>query len=148
MTRFLIVASRFNRWITERLEQGARAEFARRGVAPADVETAWVPGSFEIPLAARAAAATGRYAGVACVGAILKGDTSHDRHIAEACVRGIGEAGTATGIPVTLGVITADTFEQAEARCRTDGGRNLGTDAAGAAVEMASLLARLKSGTI
>lgn len=146
MARYLVVAARFNRWITDRLVAGALAEFKRRGVAERDAAVAWVPGSFEIPQAARAAAATGAWTGIACVGAILKGATSHDRHIAEACIRGIEEAGTATGVPVTLGVITADTFEQAEARCRTDGGRNLGADAAAAAVDLAATLAALRAG--
>ncbi|MEK7766042.1 MAG: 6,7-dimethyl-8-ribityllumazine synthase [bacterium] len=144
--RFLILAARFNRWITDRLVTGASGELLRRGTRAERIDTAWVPGSFELPAAARAAAGTGRYAAVICVGAILKGETSHARLIADTCARGIQDASAATGVPVTLGVIAADTFEQAEARCHTDGGRNLGADAAAAAADMAGLLARLREG--
>lgn len=136
----------FNRWITDRLLAGARSEFRRRGVPAAAVEVVRVPGSFELPAAARAGAATGRFAAVACLGAILKGETSHDAHIAAACAAGIERAGAETGVPVTFGVITADTVEQAEARARTGGGRNLGTGAARAAVDMAAVFARLRGG--
>lgn len=103
-----------------------------------------MPGSFELPAAARAGAASGRFAAVACLGAILKGETSHDVHIATACATGIERASADTGVPVTFGVITADTDEQAEARARLGGGRNLGAGAARAAVEMAAVCARLR----
>ncbi len=143
--RYLVVVARFNRWITVRLLAGARAEFRRRGIAPRQVEVVWVPGSFELPAAARAGAVSGRFAAIACLGAILKGETSHDVHIASACAAGIGRVATDTGIPVTFGVITADTEAQAEARARTGRGRNLGRAAAAAAVGMAAVCARLRS---
>jgi 6,7-dimethyl-8-ribityllumazine synthase len=142
--KFLLVAAEFNRWVTDRLLVAAIAELKQRGAADADIDTARVPGSFELAGAAKVAAATGRYAGIACLGAILKGETTHDVHLATACASAIAQAGLDTGIPVTLGVITADTFEQAEARSQPHGSRNVGADAAAAAVRMAALYARLK----
>jgi len=141
--RYLVVVARFNRWITERLLEGATRALAGAGVASERVDVAWVPGSFEIPAAARAGAATGRYRAVVCLGAVIRGETSHDEHVAAGCVQGLQAAAAATTIPITFGVITADNFDQAEARARLDGGRNMGADAARAAVEMATLLDRL-----
>jgi len=142
--KFLLITAAFNRWITERLLTAAVAELKARGAADGDIDTAWVPGSFELAGAAKVAAASGKYAAIACLGAILKGETSHDVHLATATASAIAQAGLETGIPVTLGVITADTFEQAEARSQPHGSRNVGADAAGAAVEMAALYDRLK----
>jgi len=144
--RYLVVVARFNRAITARLLRGALAEFRARGVPAAAVETVWVPGSFELPIAARTGAATGRYAAVACLGAVLKGETSHDVHVAAAAAAGIERVSADTGVPVTFGVITADTWEQAEARSRVPRGRNLGRGAAAAAVAMAAVCAKLKAG--
>lgn len=101
--RFLIVVARFNHWITQRLLEGAQRELKRLGAANDQIDVAWVPGSFEVPEAARAAAATGRYQGVVCLGAVIKGETSHDEHIATACMQGIQAASAATGVPVTMG---------------------------------------------
>lgn len=142
--KFLILTAAFNRWITERLQVAAVAELKARGAADGDIDTAWVPGSFELAGAAKVAAAGGKYAGIVCLGAILKGETSHDVHLATATASAIAQAGLDTGIPVTLGVITADTFEQAEARSQPHGSRNVGADAAGAAVTMAALYDRLR----
>lgn len=142
--RFLLLTAEFNRWITERLQVAALAELKARGAAEADIDTAWVPGSFELAGAAKVAAASGRYAGIVCLGAILKGETSHDVHLATATASAIAAAGLDTGVPVTLGVITADTFEQAEARSQPHGRRNVGADAAAAAVRMAGLYAALR----
>ena len=142
--RFLIVAAKFNRWITDRLVEGAVTAFKTAGVAEDRLDIARVPGSFELPQAALAAAKTGRYAAIACLGAVIKGETSHDQHVAESAARGIEEVAIATGVPVTLGVITANNVEQAQARSEPGGGRNMGADAARAAVEMASLVAKLK----
>ena len=144
--RWAIVVARFNSSITERLLQGAQAELKKLGADEAQVDVIRVPGSFEIPVAARTAAASGRYAGVVCCGAIIKGQTSHNEHIASACVAGMREASEVTGVPVALGVITANSFDQASERARLDGGRNLGADAAAAAVEMASMLGKLSRG--
>lgn len=142
----MIIVARFNRWITERLLEGARRELKACGANDESVDVAWVPGSFELPQAALAGASAGRYRAVICLGAVIKGKTTHDEHIASSCANGIQAASAAAGIPVTFGVITAGSFELAEARCRLDGGRNLGADAAGAAVEMASLSDRLNRG--
>lgn len=142
--RFLIIAAKFNRWITDRLVESARHAFKAAGVADDRIDLARVPGSFELPQAALAAAKTGRYAAIACLGAVIRGETSHDRHVAESAARGIEEVAIATGVPVTLGVITAESVEQAEARSQPGSGRNMGGDAARAAVEMASLAAKLK----
>lgn len=147
--RFIIVVARFNRWITGRLLEGATRELVRLGVSEDEFDVAWVPGAFELPQAARAAAASGRYHGVICVGAVIKGETTHNEHVAAACVEGLRAASDATGVPIALGVITANTFDQAVARCCLDGrprGRNFGADAASAAVEMVSLLGRLRKG--
>ena len=144
--RYLVIASRFNRWLTEKLLDGARTELVKLGLKEGDIDTAWVPGAFELPQAAGLAAAGGKYRAVICVGAVLKGDTSHHEHIASACANGIQQAALSTGVPVTFGVITADTFEQARDRARPGGGRNIGADAATAAVEMASLFSRMGKG--
>ena len=142
--KFLLLTAEFNRWVTERLQTAAIAELKARGAADADIDTAWVPGSFELAGAAKVAAASGRYAAIVCLGAILKGETSHDVHLATATASAIAQAGLDTGVPVTLGVITADTFEQAEARSQPHGSRNVGADAAAAAVRMAALYPRLR----
>jgi len=141
--RFAIAVGRFYEDLAERLVEGATRVFEEAG---ADVDVHDVPGAFELPLAARYCADSGRYEGVACLGAVIRGETSHDRHVAESAARGIEEVAIATGIPVTLGVITAETTEQAEARSQPGTGRNMGADAARAAVEMASLAAKLKAG--
>jgi len=141
--KFCVIAARFNSWLTDRLLKGAVDELKRLGAADEAIDVVRVPGSFELPVVAGKAAGTGRYAAVICLGAVLKGETSHDVHIASSCVAGIQEAAVATGVPVTFGVITADTFELARARACLDGGRNLGRDAAAAAVETASILERL-----
>jgi len=144
--KFLVAAARFNRWITDRLARGARKELIRLGGKESDIDTVWVPGSYELPAAARAGAVTGRYAAIVCVGAVIKGETSHDEHIASACASGIQAVMAETGVPVGFGVITAPTFDLASARARLDGGRNMGADAARAAVETASVLEKIKKG--
>lgn len=137
--KFLIVVSRFNSWITERLLAGAIRELSKRGIGEKMAEVVWVPGSFELPQAGKIGAQSGRYRGVICLGAVIKGETSHDRHIAGSCALGIQAAAGETGVPFSFGVITANSAEQAMARCRLDGGRNMGSEAASAAIEMAGL---------
>jgi len=111
---------------------------------------AWVPGSFELPLAADQLAATGRYAAVLCLGAIIKGETSHDRHIAAAAAAGIEAAGRRHGLPVIFGVLTCDTLAQAMARAGGDAADgfdgNKGAESAAAAVEMVGLLEAIRRG--
>ncbi|MEK7475801.1 MAG: 6,7-dimethyl-8-ribityllumazine synthase [Candidatus Coatesbacteria bacterium] len=141
--RYLVVVAEFNHWITDRLLRGALRAFAAAGVRASRVDVAWVPGSFELPAAAKAGVATGRYRGVVALGAVIRGETTHDEHVAAGCVQGLQAVAASTSIPITFGVITANTFDQAAARARLDGGRNMGAGAARAAVEMATLLDRL-----
>ncbi|MBI4888176.1 MAG: 6,7-dimethyl-8-ribityllumazine synthase [Acidobacteria bacterium] len=143
--RFAIVVSRFNEAITDGLLRGARRALADALVREEDVEVVRVPGAFEIPLAARAAAGSGRVDAVICIGCLIKGETMHFEYIAEAACRGIAEAAAATGVPMTLGVITTLTEEQARERA-ADGPGNKGREAALAAVEMATLLRQWPKG--
>lgn len=140
--RFAVVASRFNEVVVRKLADGALEGFHARGADVDDVVVAWVPGSFELPLAARRLAASGRYAAIVCLGAVIRGETPHFDHVAEQAARGIRRAAEDTGVPVIFGVLTTDTFAQAEERAGGIHG-NKGWDAAMAAMEMASLLARL-----
>ena len=140
--RFAIVVSRFNEEVTEGLLRGAREALAEAAVHDDDVTIVRVPGAFEIPLAARRAAATGRFDAVICLGCLIKGETMHFEYIASVASQGIADAAAATGIPLAFGVLTALTDEQALARAGA-GGDNKGREAALAAVEMATLLRQL-----
>jgi len=140
--RFGLVASRFNEFITRKLLEGALDALGRHGVVDEDIEIAWVPGSFEIPLVAKRMAASGRYNAVICVGAVIRGSTPHFDYIAAEVTKGIALAGLETGIPVLLGVLTTDTIEQAIERAGSKAG-NKGFDAAVGAIEMADLLRRM-----
>ncbi|MBM4058664.1 MAG: 6,7-dimethyl-8-ribityllumazine synthase [Planctomycetes bacterium] len=146
-TRVAVVVSRWNDSITGRMLEGAIWRLAQAGLPLAAVDVAWVPGSFELPLAADRLAAGGRYAAVLCLGAIVKGETSHDRFIAEAAAAGIEATGRARGLPVLFGVLTCDTLAQAFARAggsAADGfSGNKGAEAAAAAVEMIGLVAAI-----
>lgn len=147
--RVAIVVSRYNESITRRLRDGAVHALTQAGLPGGAVDVAWVPGSFELPLAADRLAASGRYAAVLCLGAIIKGETSHDRHIAAAVAGGIEQIARQRGLPVLFGVLTCDTLAQALARAggsAADGfAGNKGVECATAAVEMISLLRRLPS---
>jgi 6,7-dimethyl-8-ribityllumazine synthase len=137
--RFAVVAARFNELVVSKLVEGAVACLRAHGVAEDDLEVAWVPGAFELPLAARTFAATGTYDGVVCLGAVIRGETAHFDHVAGQAAAGIREAAEATGVPVTFGVLATDTLQQAVDRAGGKHG-NKGWDAAMAAMEMASLL--------
>jgi 6,7-dimethyl-8-ribityllumazine synthase len=139
--RFAIVAARFNERITERLLSGAQRALAAAGVANDAVEVHWVPGSFELPQAAGVLARTGRYAGIVCVGCVIKGQTPHFDFVAGEAAAGIQRVALETGIPATFGVITALTEAQAWARAGGEVG-NRGQEAADAAVEMAEFVQR------
>jgi 6,7-dimethyl-8-ribityllumazine synthase len=143
--RFAIVASRFNDLIVDRLLQGAHEGLRRHGVADDAIDLVRVPGSLEIPLAARRAAASGNYAAVICLGAVIRGETGHYDHVASGAAAGISQAATETGVPVIFGVLTCDTLEQAMNRAGGKSG-NKGFDAALAAIEMANLMKRLPEG--
>jgi 6,7-dimethyl-8-ribityllumazine synthase len=137
--RVAIAASRFNRLVTDPLLAGALEELRRLGVEEADVDLAWVPGAFELPLAAERLAATGRYAAVVAIGAVVRGATPHFDHVAGQAAAGLAAVTRATGVPVAFGVLTCDTMEQALDRAGGKAG-NKGAEAARCALEMAGLL--------
>jgi len=137
--KFGVVASRFNEFITTRLLDGAQDALLRHGVNQEDIDIAWVPGSFEIPLVAQKLAQTKRYDAVICLGAVIRGATPHFEYIAAEVTKGIARASLDTGLPIAYGVITTDTLDQAIERAGTKAG-NKGFDAAMNAIEMANLL--------
>ena len=136
--RFAIVVSRFNAFITERLLQGALDALRRAGALSTDITIMRVPGSFELPVAARMLAQTGKYDAILAIGCLLRGDTAHYDVIVNECARGIGQSAQDTGVPHAFGVLTCDTLEQAIDRAGLKAG-NKGYEAGLAAVEMASL---------
>lgn len=140
--RLAIVVSRFREEVTSRLLAGAQEAVGKLGVGEGNVDVVWVPGAFELPLAARKLAASGRYDAVVCLGAVIRGETSHDRYISQEVARGIGQASQETGVPIVFGVITPNTLEQAFDRA---GGKkaNKGFEAVETAIEMASLLRQI-----
>ncbi len=138
-----LVAGRFNDFVSTNLVEGARARLVAMGVADDDVDLAWVAGAFEVPLAARAMAESGRYDAVVCLGAVIRGETPHFDYVAGEAASGIMRTGHDTGVPVVFGVLTTDTVEQAMERADVDRG-DKGADCADAAVEMARLLAALR----
>ena len=142
--RFAIVVARFNHLVTVRLLEGCVAELEGCGVAPEDVHVAWVPGAFEIPLACRALAETGRYAGVIALGAVIRGGTPHFDYVCRAVTDGVRQAAHETGIPVAFGVLTTDDIDQAMARAGGSQGHK-GQEAAAVALEMARLIPVLKA---
>ena len=137
--RFGVVISRFNESITARLLEGAEDALLRHGVKEGDIEVAWTPGSFEIPLVAKKMAQSGEYAAIICLGAVIRGGTPHFDYIANEVSKGIAAVGLETGMPVIYGVVTADTLEQAIERAGTKMG-NAGFQAAMSAIEMANLI--------
>jgi 6,7-dimethyl-8-ribityllumazine synthase len=143
--RLALVVSRFNDFFTKELLGGARDCLARHGVPDDQVDVAWVPGSFELPMVARQLARTGRYGAVVCLGCLIQGDTPHFQLIASEVTKGIAQVALETGIPVTFGVITADTLEQAIERAGTKAG-NKGFDAALSALEMVDLTGKIAEG--
>ena len=140
--RFAVAASRYHRVIVDRLVDAARECLERHGADADDIDVAWVPGAFELPLAARRLAIAGDYDAVICLGAVIRGETPHFEYVAAEAARGVADAARDSGVPVTFGVITADGFDQARERAGGAHG-NKGWDAALAAIEMASVLERL-----
>jgi 6,7-dimethyl-8-ribityllumazine synthase len=140
--RVAVVASRFNETIAKQLLDGAVDGLVRHGVANDDISIVWAPGAFELPAAALRMAQSGEVDAVVCVGAVIRGETPHFEYVAGHAAHGIGEAALATGIPITFGVLTTDSAEQAAERA---GGKvgNKGFEAAAAAIEMANLFAAL-----
>jgi len=137
--KFGLVASRFNEFISKKLVEGAQDALLRHGVNEGDIEIAWVPGTFEIPLIAKKLAETRRYDAIICLGAVVRGGTPHFEYIAGEVTRGVARVGLETGLPIIYGVITADTLEQAIERAGTKAG-NKGFEAAVSAIEMANLV--------
>jgi 6,7-dimethyl-8-ribityllumazine synthase len=140
--RFALVVSKYNDFVTDRLQAGALAALSAAGVTPADVTVLRVPGAFEIPLAAQHAAESGRFDAVVCLGCLIRGETSHFEFIASAVAHGLTTAAAATGIPMAFGVLTTNSVEEALARAG-DGPGNKGHEAAMAAIEMADLVAQV-----
>ncbi len=140
---FGIVAARFNDFIVRPLIEGALDAIGRHGGDLERVDVVWVPGAFEIPLAARRLALTGRYDAVICLGAVIRGATAHFDYVAGGVASGVASVSLETDLPVIFGVITTDTIEQAIERAGTKAG-NKGFEAAVSAIEMASLMGRLK----
>ncbi len=137
-----IVCGRFNDLITERLLAGARDGLVRHGVDEASITEAWVPGAFELPLAASRLASSGEYDAVICLGAVIRGATGHYEHVAGQCASGLQSVQLETGVPVIFGVLTTDTIEQAIERAGTKAG-NKGYESAETALEMVDLLRQL-----
>lgn len=137
--KFGLVLGRFNEFITNRLLGGALDALTRHGVAEQDIEVAWVPGAFEVPLAASKMAAMKKYDAVICLGAVIRGATPHFDYIAAEVAKGVAKVGLDSGVPAVFGIITAETIEQAIERAGTKAG-NKGWDAAVTAIEMANLL--------
>lgn len=136
--RFGVVISRFNDFITVKLLEGAQDALIRHGVNEADIDIAWVPGSFEIPLTAKKMAQSKQYDAIICLGAVIRGGTPHFDYIAAEVSKGIAKVSLDDGLPVIFGIITADTLEQAIERAGTKMG-NKGAEAAEHAIEMANL---------
>jgi 6,7-dimethyl-8-ribityllumazine synthase len=141
--RFMLVVSRFNEFISARLLEGAQDALLRHGVKEGDIEVAWTPGAFEIPLIAKRMAQSGKYNAIICLGTVIRGGTPHFEYIASEVSKGIAKVGLETGMPVIFGVITADTLEQAIERAGTKEG-NMGFRAAMNGIEMANLLKSLE----
>ena len=136
---FCIVISRFNEFICSKLLSGAVDELKRHGVEEDKIEVIWVPGAFEIPLVAKKAGKTGKYAAIITLGAVIKGSTGHYDYVCAEVSKGVASVGLETGIPVIFGVLTTDNIEQAIERAGTKAG-NKGSDAAKSAIEMANLV--------
>jgi 6,7-dimethyl-8-ribityllumazine synthase len=137
--KFCLVVARFNDFITNKMLEGAQDTLLRHGVNEDDIEVTWVPGCFEIPLAAQKLAGTKRYDAIICLGAVIRGGTPHFEYVASEVTKGIAQVSLNSGLPVIYGIITADTLEQAIERAGTKQG-NEGTKAANTAIEMANLM--------
>src|SRR5439155_20098088 len=140
--RFALVVSKYHDFVTDRLQAGALAAVAAAGVDSTEVAVVRVPGAFEIPLAARRAAESGRYDAIICLGCLIRGETSHFEYIASAVAHGLTTAAGATGVPMSFGVLSTNSVEEALARAG-EGAGNKGHEAAVAAIEMASIVAKL-----
>lgn len=134
--RFAIAVARFNQFVTQRLLEGALEALASHGVRDEDILVAWVPGAFELPFAAKTLAQTGQYDSIICLGAVIRGETTHYEMVAGHASSGIGSAALDTGVPVSFGVLTTENIDQAINRAGGKSG-NMGCNAAVGAIEMA-----------
>ncbi|MBF1683766.1 MAG: 6,7-dimethyl-8-ribityllumazine synthase [Selenomonas sp.] len=140
--KFGIVAARFNEFIVSKLVGGALDTLHRHETVDSDIDVAWVPGAFEIPVVAKKMAESGKYDAVLCLGAVIRGSTTHYDYVCNEVSKGVAQVGLQTGVPTIFGVVTTENIEQAIERAGTKAG-NKGSDAAMAAMEMASLLGKL-----
>ncbi|KMQ52018.1 6,7-dimethyl-8-ribityllumazine synthase [Chitinispirillum alkaliphilum] len=140
--RFGIVASRFNELITRKLLEGSLDCLIRHGADPADITISWVPGAFEIPIAAQKMARSGKYDAVICLGTVIRGSTPHFEYVSSEVTKGVAKVSLDENLPVIFGVLTTDSIEQAIERAGTKSG-NKGWDAALSAIEMADLMSKL-----
>ena len=140
--RFALVVSKYNNFVTDRLQASAMATLAGAGAASIDITVVRVPGAFELPLAAQHAAETGRFDAIVCLGCLIRGETPHFEYIASAVSHGLTAAAAATGVPMAFGVLTTNSVEEALARAG-EGAGNKGHEAAVAAIEMAEVVAQL-----
>lgn len=138
-----IVAARFNEFIVSKLLSGCEDGLLRHGIRPDDISVAWVPGAFEIPLAAAKMAGSGKYDAVIALGAVIRGSTSHYDYVCSEVSKGVASTALSTGVPVLFGVLTTDTIEQAIERAGTKAG-NKGFDCATSAIEMVNLLREIE----
>ena len=138
-TRIAVVAARFNEFITSRLLSGCEDGLVRHGVDTGQIDVAWVPGAFEIPVVAQRLAESGHYDAVICLGAVIRGSTSHYDYVCAEVSKGVAQVSLKTGLPVLFGVLTTDNIEQAIERAGTKAG-NKGYDCALSAIEMINLL--------
>jgi 6,7-dimethyl-8-ribityllumazine synthase len=141
--KFAIIVSRFNHFITSRLLDGAEGCLKRHGISNEQIDIAWVPGAFELPLMAKTMAKTGKYQAIITLGAVIRGATTHYDYVCNEAAKGIAQVGLNLDIPVIFGVLTTENIEQAIERAGTKAG-NKGYEAAISAIEMASLMANFK----
>ena len=140
--KFAIVVARFNEFITSKLLGGAVDTLKRHETAEEDIDVAWVPGAFEIPLIAKKLAATNKYDAIICLGAVIRGSTTHYDYVCNEVSKGVAQVGLTTGVPAIFGIVTTENIEQAIERAGTKAG-NKGSDAAVSAMEMANLIKNL-----
>lgn len=143
--RVAVLCGRFNDLITNRLLEGTRRGLAAARVSETDIEVSWVPGAFELPLAAKACVESGRFDAAIVLGAVVRGETTHYDIVAGECARGVRHVQLATGIPVMFGVLTTEDLDQALARSAPAGGHNVGEECGLGAVEMALLVRRMST---
>ena len=140
--RICVVVSRWNEFVTRKLLEGALITLREKGLTEASITTAWVPGAFEVPTAAKWAAESGRFDAVVCLGAVIRGETAHFEYVAGGAAEGIRTVSLATGVPIIFGVLTVDSVEQALSRTGGKDGHK-GSESALAAIEMVNLKRQL-----